>query len=153
MKLNVLIFGLLVSGFWVLSSCSDTEPNPTNNNTQGTFTGFAVDDITVSHIKGTDPCPTEGKEKIVVRCYNTPTYSDCQADSFAITKPNSGLNTIIPGVVGQSANLPQDGSNLEILVQFTCDVEESFYHAYDLVFYKDGAEVATERVEVDVFVN
>ena len=153
MKLNsAIIFGLFL-GFTFLSSCSDSEPNPNNTNQPGNFTGFAVDDITVSYVKGTSPCPMEGKEKILVRCYNTATYTDCQADSFAITNPNVGLNTIIPGVVGQSAKLPDDGSNLEIIVQFTCDKEESFYHDYQIVFYKDGAEVATEKVDVDVFAN
>lgn len=151
MKIYTILLILISFTLVIVSGCTEEASIPPT--TKNTITGFATDDIAVSHTKGVDPCPTEGSEKITVRCYNTDTYTDCQADSFAIKKPSNGLNTIIPGVVGQSAQLPQDGSSLEILVQFTCDIAESFYHAYDFVFYKDGVEIATERVEVDVFVN
>lgn len=138
---------LLISFSGILSNCGPSaEPVP-----DAEKAGYVSDDVQTGYIASSDPCPKEFNDKISIRCHSIPDNTTCTADSFAITKLSGSLNTIIPGAVGQSASIPQDGSTIDVVVQYTCVTKESFWHEFEVVLYKDGLEIATEPVEVQLF--
>ncbi len=147
-----VLFAALFSLIIAAPSCGDLE-EPTITEEQDldlVINGYATDKISHTHVKGSDPCPQNVKDKIKVFCYKTQEQTNCSADSVVITNPSPGLTATINGQSFTTFGAPSESRDID--VTFTCAIAESFKHTYTLVFYKDGVKVDEENVVVDVTV-
>lgn len=142
----------IVSLLFVAPSCGPTDEDPEPTETE-TVTGYATDEVTHVHIKGTDPCPQPITAPIEVFCFKADEFSgSCDADSVSIDGHTDGLN--IKFINGKKfVRLATSGSSTNATLEFTCGIAESFTQTYTLNFFKDGKQVDTETVKVVVTVN
>lgn len=104
--------------------------------------------VNATHIKGTSPCPQEIAE-IPVYCSRS---SSCTADSAIIVQPHDGLNIKFENEQLSTPLKSNSGEGVALLVDFNCQVPESFTHTCKLEFFNKGNKVDEQELKINMTV-
>ena len=146
---TLFLFSML--SFVVMSSCGPEPEDTPDPVEEETFDGFATDQITHTHVYGTDPCPQPVVQPLKVLCYKGAEFTGCDADSVSVEGHSDGLN--IKFINGKKfVRLATSEASTDASLEFTCGIDKSFTKTYTLSFFKNGNLVGTETVDVVVTV-
>ena len=149
--LKVLTLLILATTFgFVATSCGDLEEDeevqPTQEPAREADSYTQKSSCEAEHTVGSTSCP-QAVCSVPIYCGKTET--SCTADSATIKQQFPGLKcTFENGEMWTPLNTTDAKKGVNLNVEFTCAVAQSFERTYQIEFYKNGSKVDEQEFKV-----